>query len=486
MNCFKNREALASSDQKLQEECGVFGIAAGEALADPAVSAYQALFALQHRGQDSSGIAVCLNGDLLAHKAKGLVPDVFDQSHLDAFHGARAAIGHVRQSGGSGTSTVSDIQPLVVHHASGSLALCYNGKLVNSAALRAETENRGGIFQGSNDAEVISYVIVREHLRTDTLADAVLNAMHYLIGAYSMVVMDDRSLIAARDPNGFRPLCIGRVKDSIVFASESCAIEALGGTFLRDVEPGEVVVTEYGSGEIQSYRCDIRAKSALCMFELIYFARQDSVVDGAAVSKVRERAGRILARDSKVEGDLVVGVPDSGIAAAMGYARQSGIPFELGLMKNRYIQRTFIESRAWEREKSVRIKLNANSSCVKGKRIILVDDSIVRGATCARIVRLLRDAGAREVHVKSTAPPFIYPCYFGTSLPEPGQLAAFGRTEEEVCQLIGADSLQYLRVEDLKEIASDLKIQFCDACFTGRYAVPVPRKQSDQLRITYF
>ena len=261
---------------------------------------------------------------------------------------------------------------------------------------------------------------------------------------------------------------------------------ALGGTFLRDVEPGEVVVTEYGSGEIQSYRCDIRAKSALCMFELIYFARQDSVVDGAAVSKVRERAGRILARDSKVKGDLVVGVPDSGIAAAMGYARQSGIPFELGLMKNRYIQRTFIESRAWEREKSVRIKLNANSSCVKGKRIILVDDSIVRGATCARIVRLLRDAGAREVHVKSTAPPFIYPCYFGTSLPEPGQLAAFGRTEEEVCQLIGADSLQYLRVEDLKEIASDLKIQFCDACFTGRYAVPVPRKQSDQLRMTNF
>ena len=473
-------------EAKLQEECGVFGIAAGEQMADPAISTYQALYALQHRGQDSSGIAVCLNGDIQVHKAKGLVPDVFDQAHLNAFHGARAAVGHVRQSGGDYTSTVSDIQPLVVHHASGSLALCYNGKLVNSAALRAETENRGGIFQGRNDAEVISYVIVREHLRTDTLADAVLNAMHYLIGAFSMVVMDDRSLIAARDPNGFRPLCIGKVKDSIVFASESCAIEALGGTFLRDVEPGEVVVAEYGSGEIESYHCDIRAKSALCMFELLYFARQDSVVDGAAVNKVREKAGRVLARRSTVQGDLVVGVPDSGIAGAMGFARESGIPYELGLMKNRYIQRTFIESRAWEREKSVRIKLNANSSCVRGKRIILVDDSIVRGTTCARIVRLLREAGAREVHVKSTAPPFIYPCYFGTSLPEPGQLAAFGRTEEEVCRLVGADSLQYLRVEDLREITSDLKIQYCDACFTGHYAVPVPRKRDEQLRMSDF
>lgn len=472
-------------DEKLQEECGIFGIAAAPELQDPAVSAYQALYALQHRGQDSSGIAVSLNGDVQVRKGKGLVPDVFRQEDLDAFHGARAAIGHVRQNVDGGQAVMSNIQPLVVHHASGSLALCYNGKLVNSAELRAETENRGGIFQGTNDAEVISYVIVREHLRTDTLADAVLNAMHYLIGAFSLVVMDRSCLIAARDPNGFRPLCIGRVNGSIVFASESCAIEALGGTFLRDVAPGEVVVTEYGSGEIKSYPSGIRAKSALCMFELIYFARQDSVVDGASVSKVREKAGRCLARHSKSEGDIVIGVPDSGITGAMGYARESGIPYELGLMKNRYIQRTFIESRAWEREKSVRIKLNAISSCVKDKRIILVDDSIVRGTTCARIVRLLREAGAREVHVKSTAPAFIYPCYFGTSLPEPGQLAAFGRTEEEVCRLIGADSLQYLRLEDLVEIASDLKIQFCDACFTGHYAVPVPKKQ-DQLTLSNF
>ncbi len=465
---------------KLQEECGVFGIAAAEGLNTPATSAYQALYALQHRGQDSSGIAVCQNGDILVHKGKGLVPDVFNQSHLNAFAGAKAAIGHVRQSVDTVSTDASNVQPLVVHHASGSLAMCYNGKLVNGAALRYETENRGGIFQGTNDAEVISYVIVREHLRTNTLADAVLNAMQYLIGAFSMVVMDATCMIAARDPNGYRPLCIGKVNGSVVFASESVAIEALGGTFIRDVEPGEVVVTDYGSGEVQSYHCGIRARSALCMFELIYFARQDSVIDGASVSKVREKAGRCLARRSKVQGDLVIGVPDSGIVGAMGYARESGIPYDLGLMKNRYIRRTFIESRAWEREKSVRIKLNAISSTVKGKRVILVDDSIVRGSTCARIVKLLRDAGAQEVHVKSTAPPFVYPCFFGTSQPEPGQLAAFGRTEDEVCQLIGADSLQYLPLEDLKEIASDLKIDFCDACFTGRYAVPVP-KNHDQL-----
>ena len=462
-------------DDKLQEECGIFGIAASAEQTDPAVAVYQALYALQHRGQDSSGIAVCLDDDIQVHKAKGLVPDVFDRAHLNAFHGAKAAVGHVRQSIGGGIATPSNIQPLVVHHASGSLALCYNGKLVNSTALRAETENRGGIFQGTNDAEVISYVIVREHLRTDTLADAVLNAMYYLIGAYSMVVMDRSCLIAARDPNGFRPLCMGRVKNSIVFASESCAIEALGGTFLRDVEPGEVVVAEYGSAEVQSYHCDVRAKSALCMFELIYFARQDSVVDGAAVSKVREKAGRMLARRSEVTGDVVLGVPDSGIVGAMGYARESGIPYELGLMKNRYIQRTFIESRAWEREKSVRIKLNAISNCVKGKRVIMVDDSIVRGTTSARIVKLLRDAGAIEVHVKSTAPAFRYPCYFGTSLPAQEQLAAHDRTEAEVAELIGADSVQFLRVEDLREIASDLKIQFCDACFTGHYVLPVHR-----------
>ncbi len=473
------------SDSGLQEECGIIGMIGSAQAISPAVGAYQALFALQHRGQDSCGIAACRHGDLFALKGKGLVPEVFGHRELDSFGKVKAAIGHVRQGESGDRNSDSDIQPLVVHHASGSLAMCYNGKLVNGGRLRTETEHRGGIFQGTNDAEVISYVIVREHLRTDTLADAVLNAMHYLIGAYSLIVMDDSCMIAARDPNGFRPLCIGQVKDSVVFASESCAIEALGGTFLRDVAPGEVVVADYATGEITSMPSGIIAKTALCMFELIYFARQDSVVDGASVSKVREKAGRCLARRNRSEGDIVIGVPASGIRGALGFARGSGIPYGLGLMKNRYIQRTFIESRSWEREKSVRIKLNPISHSVRGKRVILVDDSIVRGKTCARIVQLRRDAGAREVHVKSTAPPFVYPCYFGTSLPAPGDMVAFGRTEEEICRVIEADSLQYLPLEDLAEIAADLNIRYCESCFTGNYVVPVPRNH-DQLTLNSF
>lgn len=473
-------------EEKLQEECGIFGIAAEQGFEDPAISAYQGLYALQHRGQDSCGIAVSQNRDICVYKAKGLVPDVFTRETLDSFHGARAAIGHVRQNIDQEQFNASNIQPLVVHHASGSLALCYNGKLVNGRALRMESEHRGGIFQGTNDAEVISYVIVREHLRTNTLVDAVLNAMQYLIGAFSVIVMDQYSMIAARDPNGFRPLCIGKVNGSYVFASESCAIDALGGAFIRDVEPGEVVVVEYRTGELRSFDCKIKARSALCMFELLYFARQDSVVDGAPIAQVREKAGRCLARRNRVSGDLVLGVPDSGIAGAMGFSRESGIPYELGLMKNRYIQRTFIESRAWEREKSVRIKLNAISSVIRDKRVILVDDSIVRGTTSARIVKQLREAGAAEVHVKSTAPAFLYPCYFGTSLPELHQLAAYDRTNEEICRLIGADSVQFLELEDLKEVASDLKIHFCDACFTGDYVVPVPPEHPSQISMSNF
>ena len=380
-----DRLGRAADDHGLQEECGIFGMICppGSGM-EPAVRTYQALYALQHRGQDSCGIAVEMGGEIQAKKQTGLVPDAFAPGDLDDFRAADAAIGHVRQNTefGSAAANSSNIQPIVARHASGSLALCYNGKLVNSAALRAETENRGGIFQGTNDAEVIAYLIVREHLRTDTLEDAVLNAMQYMIGAFSLVVMDSTRLIAARDPNGFRPLCMGTVDGAVVFASESCAIEALGGTFLRDVKPGEVVVAQ--GGEVQSYHCGIRAKSALCMFELIYFARQDSVIDGASVSKAREEAGRCLARRNTVQADMVIGVPDSGIAAAMGFARESGIPYGIGLMKNRYIQRTFIESRQWEREKSKRIKLNAIAASVRGKRIIMVDDSIVRGMTCGR------------------------------------------------------------------------------------------------------
>ncbi|MGM9538191.1 MAG: amidophosphoribosyltransferase [Candidatus Onthomonas sp.] len=477
---------LTAQSPKLREECGVFGLIADPADGrEPAFDTYNALFALQHRGQDSCGISVSQNGVLRVHKDKGLVPEVFSMSELKAFRGASAAIGHVRHATNSASVNPANIQPLVLHHASGSMAMCYNGTLVNGKALRAETENRGGIFQGTNDAEVITYLIVREHLRTHTLEDAVINAMEYMIGAYSMVLMEKDKLIAVRDPNGFRPLCIGKVGNSILFASESCAIEALGGTVLRDVEPGEVVVAK--DGVITSHHCRIKAaRRAFCLFELIYFARQDSIVDGCSVGAFREEAGRMLARQNTVEGDLVIGVPDSGIAAAMGFARESSIPYGIGLMKNRYIARTFIQSQRWEREKSLRIKLNAVSATVKGKRIILVDDSIIRGKTCARIVKLLRDAGAKEVHMKVSSPPFRYQCHFGTVTPRSEDMIANGRTEEEVCQLIGADSLQYLPLDALKAMAQDMNLGFCDACFTGDYVLPVPEETGRQLTINNY
>lgn len=471
---------------KLKEECGVFGLIADPADGrEPAFDAYNALFALQHRGQDSCGIAVSQDGALRVHKDKGLVPDVFSMEQLRAFSGARAAIGHVRHATNAASVNPANIQPLTLHHASGSLAMCYNGTLVNGQQLRSETEHRGGIFQGTNDAEVITYLIVREHLRTNTLEDAVLNAMEYMIGAYSMVLLEEDKLIAVRDPNGFRPLCIGRVGSSVIFASESCAIEALGGTFLRDVEPGEVVVAQ--GGKIISHRCRIRAaRRAFCLFELIYFARQDSIIDGCSVGAFREEAGRMLARRNQAEGDLVIGVPDSGIAAAMGFARQSGIPYGIGLMKNRYIARTFIQSQRWEQEKSLRIKLNAVSATVRGKRVILVDDSVIRGKTCARIVKLLRDAGAKEVHMKVSSPPFRRQCYFGTVTPRSEDMIASGRTEEEVCRLIGADSLQYLPLECLESMAQDHSLSFCDACFTGDYVLPVPEEAGRQLTINNY
>jgi amidophosphoribosyltransferase len=475
---------------KLKEECGVFGIkktlAPGTPAGsdpsfcrDPVFDVYNALYALQHRGQESCGIAACnQTGQLIHHKNQGLVPEVFTRKELQRMAGATAAIGHVRHANGVRDTDPHNAQPIVAHHASGSIALCYNGKLVNSRALKTEMENRGAIFQTTNDAEVITNLIVREHLRTNTLEDAVLNAMEYLIGAYSMVIMDREKLIAARDPNGIRPLCVGRVGDSYVFSSESCAIHSLGGEVIRDINPGEVAVVY--NGELNFYQCAVRhAKSALCMFELIYFARQDSIIDGASVGAFRNEAGRCLAQHSKTEADLVIGVPDSGIVAAMGYSAESGIPYGMGLMKNRYIQRTFIQSRKFQRQKSIRIKLNAMSAVVKDKRIILVDDSIVRGNTMARIVQLLRDAGAKEVHVKITAPPFIHTCYYGTAIPPEEQLAAHGRSTEEICALIGADSLQYMPLDGLKLLSEKLHLHYCDACFTGNYALPVPKTRPE-------
>jgi len=466
-------EGRAVTDETLREECGVFGIVCGgDTAIDPAYAAYNALFALQHRGQESAGIAVRKKGNLQVRKQDGLVPEVFSRGALDQLMGAQAAIGHVRYAADDAGMGV--IQPLLVHHTSGPMAICYNGRLANSHHLRMETETRGGIFQTNSDCEVISHILVREHLRTNTLEDAILNAMHYMIGAYSLLVLSGKKLIAARDPNGYRPLAIGKIGDSYAFASESCAFDALGGRLIRDVAPGEVVVVQ--DGILTSHYCGIHARTALCVFELIYFARSDSVLDGAAVDLARRQAGACLASLNKAEADIVIGVPDSGLAAAMGFAEASGIPYAMGLVKNRYIPRTFIQPEQHTREKAVHIKLNAMSAVVKGKRVIMVDDSIVRGTTCGRIVSLLREAGATEVHMKVSSPPFLNPCYFGTAIPDRSQLVACGKSTEEICREIGADSLQYLAVEDLKTVASNLRIGHCDACFTGDYAVPVPKE----------
>lgn len=467
--------------EQLHEECGVFGIIKSPHLTsygsqngrEPVFDTYNALYTLQHRGQDSSGIAASVGGTIKLHKRQGLVPEVFSSADLEKMTGATVAIGHVRHATNTSESNPLNAQPIVAHRTAGSLALCYNGKLVNSGALKIEMENRGAVFQTTNDAEVITYQIVREHLRTHTLADAVINAMESMIGAYSVVAMSTNELVAFRDPNGFRPLCFGKVDDCYVFASESAAIAALGGELIRDVRPGEVISIRDGS--VTSQFCRVKAaKSALCMFELIYFARQDSVIDGTTIGAVREEAGRYLARQNTAEADLVIGVPDSGLAAALGFSRESGIPYGIGLVKNRYIARTFIQTSTWERRNALRIKLNANAAVVRGKRIILVDDSIVRGKTSARIVQLLRDAGATEVHVKITAPPFRYPCYYGTAIPSGEQLAAYERSSDEVCRLIGADSLQYMPLEGLRHLAEKLNLNYCDACFTGNYILPVP------------
>lgn len=458
---------------KVHEECGVFGIAAPAAKQISAAhEAYVALFALQHRGQEAAGIAVNNRGVIRCHKDVGLVSHVFNQEILDGMPGSMA-IGHVRYST-TGNQSRENAQPIAITHVKGNLAVAHNGNLVNAGELRRKIELNGGIFRSSNDTEVLVYTIVNERLKCGSIEQAVVNAMGIIEGAYSLVVMSPRKLIAARDPHGFHPLCIGRLDESYVFASETCALDALGAEFIRDVEPGEVCVVE--NGELRSLHCGVKCPSSACVFEYIYFARPDSVIDGASVELARQEAGKYLSIEHPVGADVVIGVPDSGIPAAIGYAKFSGIPYGVGLIKNRYIARTFIQPGQDKRERSVRLKLNALRTAVEGKRVIMVDDSIVRGTTCARLVKLLRDAGAAEVHMRISAPPFRHPCFFGTDIPERSQLLAHGRTVEEMREIIGVDSLGFLSLEAARKIAVGCKLGFCDACFSGEYPIPVPEQ----------
>lgn len=456
------------------EECGVFGAYDMDG-GDVAPSIYYGLFALQHRGQESCGIAVTdTYGERKVHSKKGLglVNEVFDEDSLEALKG-NLGVGHVRYSTAGGTR-VENAMPLVLNYVKGILAIAHNGNLTNAIELRHELEYTGAIFQTTIDSEVIAYHIARERLKTKKAEEAVKNAMKKIQGAYALVITSPRKLIGARDPFGLKPLCIGKRDNTYFLASESCAIVAVGGEFVRDVEPGEIVsFTKHGVKSDKSMMID-KKKQARCIFEYIYFARTDSTIDNVNVYHSRIIAGKALAESYPVEADLVVGVPDSGLVAAKGYSEQSGIPYGMAFHKNSYVGRTFIKPKQSQRESSVKIKLNVIEEVVKGKRIVMVDDSIVRGTTCANIIKMLKKAGATEVHVRISSPPFLYPCYFGTDVPSDDQLIAHHHTTEQIRNIIGADSLGYMEVNKLKEMVGDLG--YCDACFTGNYPMEVPGK----------
>ena len=473
MNKYSDNMNINAEDE-LHDECGVFGAYDFDG-GDVASTIYYGLFALQHRGQESCGIAVSdtqgPKGKVFSYKDMGLVNEVFDAEKLDKLNG-NIGVGHVRYST-AGSSVRENAQPLVLNYVKGTLGMAHNGNLLNAIELREELSYTGAIFQTTTHSEVIAYLIARERLKTSTVEAAVKNSMEKIKGAYSLIVMSPRKLIGARDPFGFKPLCIGKRDNTYFLSSETCALDTVGAEFVRDVLPGEVVTITHNGIESDTSLC--QKNTARCIFEYIYFARPDSKIDGMGVYESRINAGRILAKTHPVEADLVVGVPESGNAAALGYSLESGIPYGNAFIKNNYVGRTFIKPKQEQRESSVKVKLNVLSDTVKGKRVIMIDDSIVRGTTSARIVALLKQAGASEVHVRISSPPFLHPCYFGTDIPSEDQLIASGNTVDEICKLIGADSLGYLETDNLSEMICG-GTGYCDACFTGNYPIEPPKQ----------
>ena len=454
----------------LHEECGVFGVFSSkpDTVAD---MTYYGLYALQHRGQESCGIIVNDDGVFYSHKDLGLVSEVFSKDVMAHFPNGKIAVGHVRY-GTTGASNRNNCQPIEVNHNKGKMALAHNGNLSNAYQLRNELEMSGAIFHTTSDTETICYIVTRERLTAPSIEVALSRAMTRLEGAYSLVLMSATKLIAARDPFGFRPLCYGQTSDgTYVVASESCALQSVGADFIRDILPGEVMV--FSDDGVKSYteHCNTKPHK-MCIFEYIYFARPDSVINGEPVHTSRMRAGEILAREYPVEADVVVGVPDSGLDAALGYSQESGIPYGIGFIKNKYIGRTFISPGQSNRLDQVKIKLNAISETVRGKRVVLVDDSIVRGTTSGRIVKLLRDAGAREIHMRISSPPFTNPCYYGTDIDSKENLIACHHSVKEIAEIIGADSLGYLPTDRLCNLIGSNN--YCSSCFDGSYPTPVP------------
>lgn len=462
---------------EIKEACGVIGIFNNDNL-NISKEMYYGLFALQHRGQESCGMAVSADGKVSCYKEMGLVNEVFDDAKIAELQG-EIGIGHCRYST-TGKSSVENAQPLSMNFYKGGLAIAHNGNLANGDDVREELmKTQGAIFHTNTDSEIFAYLIAKKDAECQILEDAVRQATEMVSGAYALLVMSPRKLVGIRDPYGLKPLCIGKKGNSYILSSESCAVEAIGGTFIRDIEPGEIVVIDKNGVRYIPRKEQIPHKP--CIFEYIYFARPDSVIDGQSVYEARFLAGRILAKRYPVEADVVMPVPDSGIDAAIGYAAESGIPYGVGLIKNRYIGRTFIQPDQVQREEAVRIKLNVLKHTVKDKRVVLVDDSMVRGTVSRGITRMLKAAGAKEVHMRISAPPFAWPCFFGVDLPERKQLAIHNNTIEEIAENLGVDSLGFFKIEDLKDIIPSCKLNgYCDACFTGKYPVPVPLKDEDK------
>ena len=454
----------------IHEECGVFGVMSAKR-ENVAGIAYYGLYALQHRGQESCGIVVNDDGVFSSYKDLGLVSEVFSKDTLAHLSAGNMAVGHVRY-GTTGGTTRNNCQPIEVNHQKGKMALAHNGNLSNALELRDKLELSGAIFLTTSDTETIAYVVTKERLVTPSIEEAVSNAMYSLEGAYSLILMSATKMIAVRDPYGFRPLCYGQMSDgAYVIASESCALTAVGAEFVRDVLPGEILVFSESGVESRKEHCD-KQKRKTCIFEYIYFARPDSVIDGVSVSKSRVRAGEILAENYPADADIVIGVPDSGLEAALDFSRASGIPYGIGLIKNKYIGRTFISPGQNERMDRVRIKLSPVKNVIEGKRVVLIDDSIVRGTTSKRIVKLLREAGAKEIHMRISAPPFLHPCYYGTDIDSEENLIACHHSMEEIAEIIGVDSLGYLPLENLNQLVESE--DYCAACFNGVYPTTIP------------
>lgn len=462
------------NEDKLKEECGIIGIYDKGNMEVESLT-YYGLIALQHRGQESAGIAVNRDGVITCYKEMGLVSEVFDEKILNLLKGD-ISIGHVRYST-SGESFAANAQPLLIKYKKGSIAVAHNGNLVNAGSVREQLEDQGMIFTTTIDSEVIASLIARNF--KSSVEDAILDAMDIIQGSYALVIMTDDKLIGVRDKHGLRPLVIGRRGNGYVLASETCALDTIGAAFVRDVKPGEIVVIDKDG--LKSLQCRTIEKQALCVFEYVYFARPDSVMDGISVYHARERAGKILAREQPAEADVVISVPDSGTPAAIGYAQQSGIPFAVGLIKNRYIGRTFIQPSQVTREIGVALKLNPLKANIEGKRVVMVDDSIVRGTTSKKIVQALKAAGAKEVHVRVSSPVVTHSCYFGIDTPNRSELVGASSIMDAIKKKIGADSLGYLSAEGLLESVGSSGESFCTACFCGKYPMNIPSECSNNV-----